>query len=261
MYNTHPGRDHARKEGLVKDLSVLPVYFPFERTNAQAVPLVFVVCDQADTAPIWRYILREQGLTVILETSEKAIDRWLKETSDLIVVDIDAPSQDRMELYNKFREVSIAPILLFLPTLNETEILQAYAAGVDEVIVKPVSPAIFLAKVLAWVRRSWTVPIDGLSLVKAGRYKLNPKGRCLIDPAGLEIRLSKLEFLLMHLLMSRPGHIFLAEDIVITIWGRYGSGGQILLKNVVYRLRRKIEADPHRPALLQTWQGGYSFQG
>jgi len=49
--------------------------------------------------------------------------------------------------------------------------------------------------------------------------------------------------------------------LIETIWGGYGQGDQVLLKNVVYRLRKKIEVDPSRPVLLQTWQGGYSFQG
>jgi DNA-binding response OmpR family regulator len=77
----------------------------------------------------------------------------------------------------------------------------------------------------------------------------------------MEIRLTNLEFRLLHLLMSRPGSVFSAEDMVESIWGGYGNGDQVLLKNVVYRLRRKIEADPSRPLLLQTGQGGYSFQG
>ena len=66
---------------------------------------------------------------------------------------------------------------------------------------------------------------------------------------------------LLHFLMSRSGCIFSAEDIIQAIWGGYGSGDEVLLTNVVYRLRRKIEDDPSQPALLQTWQGGYSFQG
>jgi len=82
-----------------------------------------------------------------------------------------------------------------------------------------------------------------------------------MDSNGLEIQLTNLEFLLLHLLMSRSGHIFSAEDIVESLWGGYGSGDQVLLKNVVYRLRRKIEADPSRPLLLQTGPRGYSFQG
>ena len=233
-----------------------------DELKSKYIPKIFVVCDQSDTAPVWGFILRQQGLVVILETSlDKAVDRWSMEMPDLVVIDIDVNHQDPMVLYKKFRAVSVAPILLFLPAHHETQILEAYAAGVDEVVVKPISPAIFLAKIVAWVRRSWTVPVDGLSLVKAGKHRLDPARRCLIDPGGVEIKLTNLEFRLLHLLMSRPAYVFSAEEIIQSIWGGFGSGDQVLLKNVVYRLRRKIEADPSRPALLQTWQGGYSFQG
>lgn len=226
------------------------------------IPRIFVVCDQKDTAPIWGYILRQQGLQVILETSlEKAIDHWSAEIIDLIVLDISAASADRVMLYKTFREQSVVPLLLLLPAYHETQISEAYAAGVDDVVVKPVSPPIFLAKIMAWVRRSWTVPVTSLNLIKAGNYKLEPSRRCIIHPDGTEVRLTNLEFHLLHLLMSRPGNIFSAEDLVQSIWGGFGAGDQVLLKNVVYRLRKKIEADPSHPALLQTWQGGYSFRG
>jgi DNA-binding response OmpR family regulator len=231
-------------------------------SNGRPIPKVFVVCDQRDTAPVWGYVLRQQRLLVIMETSiEKAIDRWSTEMPDLVVLDLDVEHEKRMELYQKFREVSVAPILLFLPTYHEREILEAYTAGIDDVIVKPISPPIFLAKILAWMRRSWTVPIDNLNLVQAGKHHLDPSRRCLIDPDGIEIRLTNLEFRLLHLLMSRPGFVFSLEEIIESIWGGYGNGDQVLLKNVVYRLRRKVEADPGNPILLQTGQGGYSFEG
>src|SRR5919108_5284543 len=144
---------------------------PVDELKSKYVPKIFVVCDRNDTAPVWGYILKQQGLTVILETSlEKAVDRWNSEIPDLVVIDVDVPHETRLELYEKFRAVSVAPILLFLPAYHETEILEAYAAGVDEVVVKPISPAIFLAKILAWMRRSWTVAVDGLSLLKAGKH-------------------------------------------------------------------------------------------
>jgi two-component system OmpR family response regulator len=155
----------------------------------------------------------------------------------------------------------VAPILLFLPGHHETRILDAYADGVDEVVVKPISPPIFLAKIMAWMRRSWIMPTDGLMLVKAGKYKLDPARRCVFDPNDHETKLTNLEFRLLHILMSRPGHIFLVDDLIETIWGGYGHGDQGLLKNVVYRLRKKVEKDPSHPLLLQTHQGGYSFQG
>ena len=257
MYNTDTRGGYLSNENSARDQPLT-----FDRANAFHIPKVFVACDQRDTAPVWGYILRQQGLIVILETSlEKAIDRWSTEMPDLVVLDLDVEHEERMELYQKFRAVSVAPILLFLPTYHETHILEAYAAGVDDVVIKPISPAIFQAKILAWMRRSWTVPIDNLSLVKAGKHRLDPGRRCLIDPDGVEIRLTNLEFRLLHLLMSRPGFIFSLEEIIESIWGGYGNGDQVLLKNVVYRLRRKIEEDPGHPLYLQTGQGGYSFQG
>ena len=233
-----------------------------EQSKTRDVPRIFVVCDQRDTAPVWGYLLGEQGLTVVLETSMgKALERWANEITDLVVIDVDVPHEERMELYRRFRAVSVAPILMFLPAYHETQILEAYATGVDEVVVKPISPAIFLAKIVAWGRRSWTVPMAGLSQIKAGKHRLDPTRRCFIDPTGSEIKLTNLEFRLLHLLMSRPATGFSAEEIIQGIWGGFGNGDQVLLKNVVYRLRRKIEEDPGHPTLLQTWQGGYSFQG
>ena len=218
---------------------------------------VFVVCDQDATAPIWGYIIREKGLVAVLETSvQKAMERSMEEIPDLIVIDVNASHPQRMELCRKFRTLSTTPILLFLPTNNEAEILESYQSGVDECVVKPISPAIFLAKIMAWTRRSWTVP---MSPVRAGKLKLDPARRSAIEPKGNEIRLTNLEFRLIHLLMSRPGYVFKNEEIMQAVWGT--AGDLAVLKNVIYRLRKKLEPESSKSSfLIQTWPGGYSFQ-
>ena len=252
----------TRRGNLGKEISIKSQSVLSDQANAGYIPKIFVVCEQRDTAPVWGYILRQQGLIVILETSlEKAIDHWSGEITDLIVLDIDITRPESVQLYKTFRAVSTIPVLLFLPVYHEMQILEAYAVGVDDVVVKPVSPAVFLAKIMVWVRRSWNVPVDNLSLLKAGKYRLDPAHRCMVDPHEVEIKLTNLEFRLLHVLMSRPNHNFTVEEIIQAIWGGYGNGDQVLLKNVVYRLRKKIEADPSRPLLLQTGQGGYFFHG
>ena len=257
MYSTHTRGGYLSDQASTNDQALTVA-----RAHPAKIPKVVVVCDQMDTGPVWGYILRQKGLIVILETSQqKAIDHMSNEMPDLVVLDVDINNQERTELFRKFREVSIAPILLLLPTYHETQILEVYTAGANEVVVKPISPAIFLAKIMAWVQSSWLVPNDKLDLVNAGKYRLDPSRRCLLGLNGREVNLTILEFRLLHLLMSRPRHIFSAEEMILFIWGAYGSGDQVLLKNVVYRLRKKIEADPGHPVLLQTWQGGYSFHG
>lgn len=236
-----------------------PLDHPFDGQN---VPKIFVLCDRSDTLPLWGYVVRQQGLVAILETNvEKAIDRWASEMPELVVIDLNNSKQDPLELCRQFRSNSVAPILLFLPTYHETLILDAYALGVDDVVIKPVSPPIVMAKLMAWLRRAWVMQTDSLELVKVGKYRLVPVRRSLVDQEDVHTRLTNLEFRLLHLLMSRPGQVFLAEEIIQSIWGEYGNGDHVLLKNVVYRLRKKIEQDPANPSILKTWPGGYSFHG
>ena len=166
---------------------------------------VFVICDQDATAPVWGYIIREKGLVAILETSvQRAMDRSVEDIPDLIVVDVNASHQQRMELCKKFRSVSASPIILFLPVSNEFEILEAYQAGVDECVVKPISPALFIAKILVWVRRSWAEP---MVVRQTRRLQLDPAHRAAVGVGGEETKLTNLEFRLLHLLMSRPGFV------------------------------------------------------
>ena len=216
---------------------------------------VYVVCDQNATAPIWGYLIREKGLVAILETVvERALQHALEDVPDLIVIDVNAPHAQRMELCRRYRALTSSPILLFLPANHESEILEAYQAGVDECVVKPVSPAIFLAKIIAWSRRSWSQPMGS---VRTSLLKLDPSNRSAVGRDGQEIRLTNLEFRLLHLLMSRSGHVYKADEIMQTVWGM-DKADPTLLKNVVYRLRKKLE-EVMGNQVIQTEPGGYSF--
>jgi DNA-binding response OmpR family regulator len=73
-----------------------------------------------------------------------------------------------------------------------------------------------------------------------------------------KVRLTNLELRLIYYLMSRPGRTISVEELNQRVWGYLGDGDTTMLKNVVYRLRRKIEADPSNPELIQTVVGvGY----
>jgi len=114
---------------------------------------------------------------------------------------------------------------------------------------------------MAWARRSWTVPVAGLEALSAGSHRIDPAKRCLVNSNGAEIKLTNLEFNLLHMLMRSPGRVYTTEELIHSIWGSFENGDHILLRNVVYRLRKKIETDPGHPAFLLTWPKGYSFQG
>jgi len=147
------------------------------------------------------------------------------------------------------------------PHHNESHILKAYQAGVDECVAKPVSPALFLAKVKVWLRHSWTIPAEGLEFMQISDLYLDTHGRKVIRGAGEGIKLTNLEFRFLYLLMNNPGRILETEYIVERVWGYYGDGDSNLLKNLVYRLRRKIEPDHNSPRYIHSEPGiGYKFQ-
>jgi len=216
---------------------------------------VLIVCDQSDTAPLLGYMIRENGLNAIIETSvQRALDRAMEIMPDLIVIDVNAPHPERIALAKKYRSLSKKPILLFLPAHHETEILEAYHAGVDECIVKPISPAIFLAKITSWSRRSTTSPLRPLN---SPQLWLDSAKRLARTAEGEKISLTNLEFRLLRLLMNRPEYVFRNEEIILAVWGISGQSDQTALKNVVYRLRKKLGED--REYMIQTSPGGYSF--
>ena len=152
-------------------------------------------------------------------------------------------------------------MLLFLPSYDENNILEYYDAGIDDCVVKPVSPAVFYAKVRAWLRHSRQEPVDAMVEVCVENIRLDPRQNVLILNDGREINLTDLEVRFLHMLMSRPDHVFDSDAIVNQVWGVYGEQDVTLLKHVVYRLRRKLQDDPDNPRWIQTWHGkGYSFR-
>lgn len=223
---------------------------------------VMIVCDDPDTCQIWAHSLRQKGIEVIATGSaELVIKQWAEEIPDLVVIDVNTPELDGIALCLRLREEAVVPILLFTPRNNESHILEAYQAGVDECVAKPVSPALFLAKVKVWLRRSWTIPAESLEVVQISDLHLDPYARQVRRDTGDSVRLTNLEFRLLYLLMKNPGRILETEYIVERVWGYHGEGNSHLLKNLVYRLRRKIEPDQHHTLYLHTESGiGYKFQ-
>jgi DNA-binding response OmpR family regulator len=222
---------------------------------------VLIVCDDLETANIWGFCLRQRGILVsVANQVEMALTMWTQEIPDLVVIDISDQKLDRIALIKELRQQAFTPIILLSPETSETYMLKAYQAGVDEFISKPVSPALFLAKVKAWLRRSWTVQTDALNNLQIDSLSLDPSKRQVVIGEREPVRLTNLEFRLLYLLMNNPGRIFETSEIVARVWGHYGDGDSNLLKSLVYRLRRKIDPDQDQLRYIHTEAGlGYKF--
>jgi len=220
-------------------------------------PRVLIVSNQQTTGPLWVFSLQQQDLYVVLEAEPaNTLKRCEQETPDLIILDINLSEDQTVELIKTLRAEMVTPILLLTPPRSEENILDAYNAGVDDYMIKPINPSLFNAKVKVWLKRSWSATTSTLAPANIGGMHIFPAERMVMKNNGQAVHLTNLELRLLYYLVGRAGQSVTTEELNQRVWGYTGEADTTMLKNVVYRLRRKIEVDPAKPMIIQTVVGG-----
>jgi two-component system response regulator MtrA len=224
-------------------------------------PKVLIVSNQQTTGPLWVFSLQQQKLNVVFEAVPgNTLARCEAESPDLIILDTNLPEEQTLELIRNLRVEMLTPILLLTSARTEEFVLEAYRAGVDDCISKPLGPSLFHAKVKVWLRRFGSLSADALDPIRVGMLQLFPSEKIAILRNGNTVRLTNLELRLLYYLMSRPGHAVTIEELNQRVWGYSKEADNTMLKNVIYRLRRKIETDPANPQIIQNVAGvGYKL--
>lgn len=230
--------------------------------NRVLVPKILLVSEQDATLPLWTSNLMQEHWQIVRERQlPQVLQRWIDEAPDLIVFDMQGMDERRFDLLRELREQAVIPILLMSPDPTQEFMLKAYETGVDDYIITPIHPEIVQLKLKAWVRRSRTIPVDMLDSLRVGEVRFIPAERTMYFDNHDPIRLTNLELRLMYYLISHTGRTVTAEELCQRVWGSAGEGKKTTLKNVVYRLRLKIEEDPAKPQYIRTVSGvGYQFK-
>jgi DNA-binding response OmpR family regulator len=220
---------------------------------------VLLLGDDPESMRVWQMTMTERGGRVTMAdiTRERAED-FVKEPPDLVIFDVYRALPAAMTACRKLRGELVNPILMVAYFGGEIDMLDAYEAGADDCIARPVGGRLIWAKVRAWLRRAWTMPTEAMSPREVAGLRLYPETRHLRLADGREIGLTNLETRLLYLLMTHPGQVLEPSLIIDRVWGFEGAEPGAL-KAMVYRLRRKIEPDPAHPRYIHTVSGGYVF--
>ena len=161
----------------------------------KSTPKVLIITNQQTvTGALSSFSLQQQKYNVILEPkAANAVERWAKETPDLIILDFNYPKNLIIQLIRALREQSVTPILLITRNMSDDDLLEVYNAGADDCLIKPLSPSIYLAKIRVWLRRSPTINADALEPLKIGSILLLPAERTITIRKSAPIHLTNLE--------------------------------------------------------------------
>ncbi len=210
---------------------------------------ILVVEDDLALADVLAFTLRRAGFEVHLaHDGRTALALFLKEKPDLIVLDWTLPNMDGLEVCTRVRAESNTPIMMLTVRNADEDVIAALEAGADEYVTKPFSLRQLIARIRSLLRRTIGEPHEVLN---AGPLSLNLERREARWNEHPPIHLTRLEMRLLMALIQNADRVMTTESLITRVWGPEGATHE-MLKQLIYRLRNKIEPEPGASTLIET---------
>lgn len=223
---------------------------------------VLIVDDDDGIRELMRLFLLKKGYSVLQAADGfKALELLEQTKPDLILLDVEMPGMNGLEVCKKIRLKTTLPILFVSYRKELAYKIQGLEAGGDDYITKPFDFNELEARIRAILRRNgWrSGEEDPLSILKYEDLHIHVDA-CELYIAGTPVKLYHKEFQLLLLLAQTPNRVWTAEQLYDQVWGYYSEGDIGTVKVHISNLRRKIEKDPAHPRFIQTVRGfGYKF--
>jgi len=210
--------------------------------------------------------LEEQGYLVRTATSSRqGLQRLFQLPFHLAIIDVSTVHNqwDGWELCRRVRGVSEMPILLLTSSGLKEDVVRGLRLGADDCLPGPFQPPELLARVAALLRRTNTPSFERrLTLYANEDLWVDMCGRQVMV-RGKPVKLTGQEYNLLECLIRHGGQSLSPTQLLDLVWARSDTGGNLgVLKQYIWRLRRKIEKDPDKPHYILTERGvGYRFAG
>jgi two-component system, OmpR family, alkaline phosphatase synthesis response regulator PhoP len=220
---------------------------------------ILVVDDEPQITRLAQDYLARDGFRVLVaRDGGTALGLARQEQPDLVVLDLNLPGIDGLEVCRKLRRTSDVPIVMLTARVEETDRLIGLELGADDYIVKPFSPRELVARVRAVLRRA-RGEVRQQQILHAGPLEIDLEGHSA-RRNGEAVALTRSEFSLLAVLAQNPGAVFSREQLLERIHGVAYDGFDRSVDSHIKNLRRKLEADPLSPELILTVYGiGYKF--
>jgi DNA-binding response OmpR family regulator len=223
--------------------------------------LILVVDDEPKIVRLARDYLERGGFRVLpVNEGTAALAAARQEKPDLIVLDLNLPGMDGLDICRALRRESNVPIIMLTARVEEADRLIGLEVGADDYIVKPFSPRELVARVRAVLRRTQG-EVQTPGLIRSGALEIDLNGHRVML-RGEPVKLTRIEFNLLAALAQHPGQTFSRGQLIQRLHGAAEGGFDRSIDAHVKNLRRKLEDDPADPRYVLTVYGiGYQFAG
>ena len=222
--------------------------------------LLVVDDEPALREPLAEYLIRQGFAVRQADSAAQARSLLQDELPDLVLLDIMMPGEDGLSLCRHLAETHHIPTILLTAKGEAMDRIVGLEIGADDYVVKPFEPRELVARIRSVLRRSakGPAPLAEDENYLCEGWQLDPLKRRLIDPEGVVVPISSVEFRLLLAFLDHPRQVLDRDRLLDMVQGREAHLFDRAVDNQVSRLRRKIEPDSKNPTLIQTvWGGGY----
>lgn len=226
---------------------------------------IIIVDDEAPAREMVGDYLRMHGFVVTLCDGGRSL-RSVIETSppDLVVLDLNMPEEDGLSVIRDLKSRTNVPVIMLTATASPIDRVVGLELGADDYVAKPCELRELMARIRSVLRRS--VPAKAATdvvgprakerLVRFGTKWLDLEAQALRDDEGNEHPLTASEFGLLRVFAANPKRVLSRERLLELANARDSEAFDRAVDLRIMRIRRKIEPDPARPAVIRTIRGG-----
>ena len=218
---------------------------------------ILIADDETDIVVMLSQFFQGKGYRILTATNGVETLKQVENNPDIILLDINMPGMDGLEVCQRIRDYVSCPILFLTARIEDADKVKGFSVGGDDYIVKPFSLVELEARVKAHIRRE-TRHSFNTQIKFIDELTIDYVERCIFYK-GNKISLAKKEFDIVELLSVNSGQVFDRERIYEKIWGYDSEGDSSVVAEHIRRIRTKIAAFTEKGYIETVWGCGYKW--
>lgn len=233
---------------------------PFACIYNKDMTKILIIEDELELVKVLRSYLENAGFSVVSALrGDTGFTAWQNESPDLVLLDLNLPGMDGIEIAKSIRKTAATPIIMLTARVEDTDRIVGLELGADDYVTKPFSPREVVARVKAVLRRAQPAEETTKKVVIKD---LEIDGESFrVKQAGSTLELTRTEFAILQVMAEHPGKVYSRLQLLEATQGVAYEGYERTIDAHIKNLRSKLGDKADQPKYIETAFGiGYNFK-